>query len=154
MSNSKHNLLLSACHSGLATTQECERMSHAAGMWACGEHKITRAEILLAETVLARSSVSDAGKSLAVLTAEAQGYKLQAEPMRDSWAPDELAEFEQEDVDAAIHGSEYIGGIKMTVTSGQNIGRKFIVMTTSSGFKRGNRVFPSLAAAAGGYATK
>lgn len=101
-------------------------MSHAAGMWAAGEHTITHAETALAEAVLARSGVS----------------------------LDELASFDQEPVDPNVHGHQYAGGIKITVTSGQNTGRQFVVMPTDSGFQRGNRLFPSLAAAAGGYAAK
>lgn len=150
MSNYKHNLLLTACHSGLATTDECERMGYAAGMWACGEHKITKSEVLLAETVLARSSVSDAGKSLAVLTAEAQGYLPRQEiEFADSWGADEIAEYTKE-----IEPSDGENTVRVTATSGQNIGRKFLVQKTDAGFLRGRRIFPSLAAAAGGYTPK
>lgn len=122
MSNYKHNLLLSACHSGVATTQECEQMSYAASMWACGEHKITEAEVMLAETVLARSNVANSDK-------------------------DELAEFTEE-----IDPSDGENTVRITVTSGRNIGRAFLVKKTDAGFIRGLRTFSSLAAAAGGYA--
>lgn len=127
MSSAKHNLLLQACHSGLATTSECEQLSYAAGMWACGEHKITRAEVTLAETILKRSMASTASQK------------------------DELAEYTQEPADPAIYGEQYRGSIKLTVTSGQNAGRQFMVTKTKDGYLRGLRLFPSLAAAAGGY---
>ena len=148
--NYKHNLLLSACHSGLATTEECERMSYAAGMWACGEHKITRAETTLAETVLARSNVADAGKSLAVLTAESQGYLPRQEvEFADAWGKDEIAEYTEE-----VNPSDGENTVRIIVISGQNSGRTFLVKKTDTGFSRGFRNFPSLASAAGGYASK
>jgi hypothetical protein len=150
MSNSKHNLLLSACRSGFATTQECERMSHAAGMWACGEHKITKAEVALAETVLSRSNVADAGKSLAILTAESQGYLPRQEiEFADAWGKDEIAEYTEEA--NPLDGADTV---RITATTGKNISRKFLVKKTAAGFVRGFRTFPTLAAAAGGFAAK
>ena len=56
MSAYNHNLLLSACWSGLATEDERQQLSYAAGMWAAGEHRITKAETILAERILRRSN--------------------------------------------------------------------------------------------------
>lgn len=110
-SSYNHNLLLRACSCPRATEEQIRKLSYAAGMWATGDRKITKAEIKLAHELL------DDGKP------------------SFWWKPaDAVAvQFEVCDTVPAHTLEERADDIRATITDGPHAGRMFSIRKNNDG---------------------